>query len=180
MKVLDSGGNRNAHDAARVDGKQCSTRDIALIRQMCRGRSESAPFTNSEILSLLDKYQDALRWLNENFNVNDRYDITPVRAAVGRAYYHCDHARLKRFVQIYLNQVGQDGSAIEAVPAALARTIVSEDKNRGGSGRDITARCLRAIQAYMDNKPITRFIHNPEHLSIYPLPLEVVSGAENV
>lgn len=173
MKVLDTGGNRNAHDAARVDGKQCSTRDIALIRQMCRSRSDNTAFTNTEILALMDKYQDAMQWLNEHFNVNSRYDITPVRAAVGRAYYNCDHDKLKRFVQIYLNEVGHDGTEVEMVPATLAKMIVSEDRNRGGNGRDLMARCLRAIQSYMDCKPITRFYNSPEYLSIYPLPLEV-------
>lgn len=174
MKVLDTGGNRNAQDAARIDGIVCSKRDISLIRQMRMGRLDNKEtLTNTQILLLMEKYKDGMAWVNEHFNVHGPFGVTPIRAAIGRAYYHCDLYKLKRFVQIYLNEVGHDGSATEAVPALLAKSIVSEGSTKGHHARDILARCLRAIQAYMTGHPIKQFRSSPEFLSIYLLPLEV-------
>lgn len=172
MAVLDTGGRRNAQDAAKVMGLDADNRDVALVRQMAYADAAGEKFTHAEVIALLDKYGDAVDWVNARMPDRGRVGATPVRSAIGRAFYHCDLDRLSRFVAIYMSEVGRDnGVPAEAVPVVLAKFVQSSTLSRAMAGAyEVRGKALRAIEAFMNGQPIATLVHSPSNGRIYPLP----------
>ena len=171
MAVLDIGGVRSAADAARVMGLSATHKDVALVRQMSYSVEQAGKFTHAEVIRLLDRHGDAVAWVNAHISDKGQLGIAPVRSAIGRAYYHCDLARLARFVAIYLNEIGRDNCVVEAIPATLSKYILSTGGTRAASqAYEIRCKALRSIEAFMNREPLTKLQHSPGHVAIYPLP----------
>lgn len=175
MSALDLGGTRTATDSAHSLGLDVDRYDVSVIRQMCQtGGAMAQRFTHAEIIRLLNKYSTSVIWTNARFTNSGGLGLTPVRAAVARAYYHCDPDRLDRFVKIYLNEIGRDnGSAVENVPVILSRYVQASDGVRkAAQTAEIRGKALRAIEAFMNNEPIGKLQHSPLNNTIFPLPLD--------
>lgn len=172
MARLDTGGGRTAQDAAKVMGLDADNRDVALVRQMAYADAAGEKFTHAEVIALLDKYGDAIDWINARLPDRGRLGATPVRSALGRAFYHCDRDRLSRFVAIYMNEVGRDNNVpSEAVPATLAKFVLSSTLSRANANAfEVRGKALRAVEAFMNGEALATLQHSPANGRLFPLP----------
>lgn len=176
--VIDTGLPRAVHDTltlmgSHLPGVNATTMlHAAILRWVTlglEGASKSTRMKAPEARQGIEKYGDAVGWACARLGAPKvRLLTAPIYAAVARAYYTSEPARLEEFCHVL--RTGQitdpsDGAAIRLRETLLATT---------GGGKEVAraryTKTERAIRAFLDRDPISRVFAAEQEL--FPLPGE--------
>lgn len=97
--VIEFDGQLTRSTAAALNaaGEECCNSDVSVIKAMAHlpGRCDQK-LSRSEVARLLSYHQEALAFVRDN-SIKTKVFSAPVRAAIGRAFYHVDTERLELF-----------------------------------------------------------------------------------
>lgn len=182
--IVDIHSKRSVHDALMFAGRRVKCGTIptnsvsGMWSRMLHGiAAGKGGETRQELLTFEETHAEAGNFALDNFGKYPRYrwvQISPVMAAVARAYYHIgDHHRLAAFVEVLMTGIQKSP---EDQTAVYWRTALTTGKVRGNSNlaRDLYGKTCRAIQAFCRRDVITKFYVPAEE----PFPLPSRSAAE--
>jgi hypothetical protein len=161
--AMDLHARRNAKDQIHViseDGFSPSYSDIAAARMMFNGAAcpsgRAAQLEGQVLLDFLRRHWEAIDFsrMNERFKLSS----APIRAAIGRAYYHVDRGRLRTFKDILLGDIVTAKG--DVAPALLREYLFSSrSSNRGWMFRsEIYLKTCMAIRAFAAHNPIKQIV----------------------
>lgn len=177
MAVTDTGGVRTVMDAVKVAGLELGTRDVSVLRNMHKFGTGSAlvnprSLSHSEIFDLAGRHAELMRWLDATFQagkLSQRLCSSPVKAAVGLAYYHVDRDRLARFVSVLIDETpaSRPGDGTAKYLRHWLTTIAGGGTSRV-EGLDVFLRTVRAIELFLAGTDVSRMYAAPANP--WPLP----------
>jgi len=172
--VVDDHGKRSPFDAlslADISLPYELTRDhVSIARSMWGYSTAQTKIANQELRDFMQGHSKAINFAFEslmNRGKKKRLTIATLAAAVARAYYHVDKARLREFCEVIYSGTSsgdQDSAAIR-----LRDWLLTTEMAMGGGSakRVIHRRCERAISAFCDYKPLAKLY--PVANEIYPI-----------
>lgn len=177
--LVDIGAKRSPNDALVLSGRRTGfgsvgpNTEAGMWSRMMHGiKNVKGHETRAELLAFFQRHQTAGEWAISEFGQHPRScgHLSPVMAAVARAYYHVDRARLAAFVRVlstgFPECPGQeDSAAIHFRNALINGRMQGRNSNLSN---DTYGKASRAIAYFMQRRPLNKFyapIDEP-----YPLP----------
>lgn len=171
-RVIDQGRKRSPADVLKLEGRyeSVSASEASVLKTMVAGVGQHMPkLTINEFVDLYEQHQSAVKFSVESLR-GGRTGKAVVRAAVARAWYHCDINRLSDFCTTLNTGLGRNGG--DAGAALFLRFINNPGtKVTGRAPRNVVyMKAERAIRAYVDHEPLTQL--RAIEAELFPLPGE--------
>ena len=171
MTNLNTGSGRNVVDTSKVLGVDgITTNKCATLRAFLAGPGPlPAGLSNNSVLELLKEYAPMLDFVHGiNYGQMKKLFTQGVRAAVGRAFYHCPPTKLNRFVELFCDVQSATETGDKA--PVLLRAFQVNNSGGGGQGHrtEIYKKSQRAIMAFVNGEKLNKLY--PADEDLYPLP----------
>ena len=171
LMAIDCGKPRTLCDVLRLSGGHgdVGTTDMAVLRAMLGGLAGPVALTSSQAADALGKHAAAVKFAVEALPRVRAIACASTRAVIGRAYYSCDHDRLRDFARMLGTGVVPEGGSVAVV---LLRQFLCEKAGHSRqAGHERYTKTQRALVAFLKGEPISRlYAATQEH---FPLPEEV-------
>jgi hypothetical protein len=171
LMAIDCGKSRSLCDVLRLGGGhgEVGTTDLAVLRAMLGGLAGPVALSPSQAAEALGKHAAAVKLAVEALPRARWIACAATRAVIGRAYYSCDHDRLREFGRMLGTGVVPEGGAVAVV---LLRQFLSEKAGHSRqAGHERYTKTQRALVAFLKGEAISRlYAATQEH---FPLPEEV-------
>lgn len=128
-------------------------------RMMHGGSGEKNRATTEDIVDFIQTHRDALAFVAEAFGPSrvGRITTAPVKAVIGRAYYHVPLEQLRRFVEVLMtgevDLFRQDHNE-RAILLARNYLLVQRQSVNSNAAGEVYLRVARALKAYVNNEPL--------------------------
>jgi hypothetical protein len=154
----DGGKIRNPADVLRISGyKYSNSTFAAVLRQMVGGMSGPQNVSKSEILACAQRHGEAAAFGTALFPQKVKHvGIAPVRAAIARASYSHDKARLVEFAEVLQTGLPKNMPEDQAAIVLRNHLISSPSVRNASSVADTYAKVERALQAFLAREPLSR------------------------
>lgn len=167
QSYIDQGLPRNVVDILKLSDPDAnvSSYRVAVARRMHIGTRTQVIMSNQEQIEFLEQHEKAISFVLEQALQGKRpirVAPAPVAAALGRAYYHEDHAKLVNFgaVLLGLNMAKSDA---EKGPHLLREWLIQGSPMYG-------VRIERALMTYQKaQRAIIAYINGEPLRSLYPM-----------
>jgi hypothetical protein len=163
LLVMDSGAKRSPTDNAIISGKlpeNTSGKAWGIAKQMVDGgcSTRSLRTTHARMAEFIIEHMDAINFCLSNIRTHAAgVSQAVVRAAIARAYYHCDHERLVEFCQVLTTGVS---TSKDDVAAALLYKFLSAkqapNQSHGLRKHEAYSKAENAIKKFCDRTYITQ------------------------
>ena len=164
QQFIDEGLPRSVVDVQKLSGdSKVNTYRVAVARRMLIGTRTQVIMTRQEQIEFLQNHETALDFvLDEVFQGKKRALVmpAPVGAAVGRAFYHEDKARLKEFGAILLG--GMPSGGADSGAHLLCQWLLARAPEHG---QKISKEVLIYTKA---ERAIVAFINRENLRTLYP------------
>lgn len=169
MEVFDTGEGRSPVDAAHVRGLESSRNRLSYLRRfLLGGQAKAEKYSHSYLLEQQEKYAPMLDFLAGL--PSHRLLPAGIRAAIGRAWYYADPAKLNRFVAILTDHENANTPGERTVVSLRTSQISRQASQSFREGAEWFKRAQRSIQAYLSDQYVTRIYAVEE--DIFPLPTD--------
>ena len=166
QSAIDAQRARRPIDVAALRGEQLSNRDVAVVRRAIMGlKTDHVTWSNTVALERVAERREALDWVAARVG---RF-AAPIGAAILRAWYWVDHARLNDFCEILTTGTRADGTltAQDGTAVALRNWLEATAGPRRGAGQKspnareaaerIYGKTCRGLEAWLEGHVLTRW-----------------------
>lgn len=154
--TIDSGLKRTTADVAAIAGFiDVTPLHVGIVKAMVRGVAATKPsYTRLQEIALLREHEDAITYTLNLFPKKKIQGISraPVLAAIARAYYTQDDAKVQRFAEVLKTGITSDEK--EHVIITLRNWLMTTKSDGGTSALEAHGKTSRALQAYIRGEKI--------------------------
>lgn len=181
VKYYDMNKRRTECDAINIEGGNATNRSVAIARRVMSSRlpSMGVTFTRDEVMAFEAKHHDALTFTT-SVRPPARMSNVSIYAVVMRAYYTCDRARLREFMEYFFSGQVQNADTDGAV-IALRNYMISLRGRRGReTSVEIYDRTETALTAFLQRRPLKLVKSASREMFLLPgeTPSAIFNGAD--
>lgn len=175
VMVIDNHSGRNDADALTLSGFPVDKDQVAVARQMFYGPkagSKGAKHLSRTLLAaFLKQHFEAVVFVCKG-GARKGVSAAPMRAAIARAFYHCDHETLSRFHALVRNGVDDDyDNKRESAAIKLREWILGDSRPTHGGSQvraEVYQKTQSALLAFVEGRPLTKLYAKAD--DAFPLP----------
>lgn len=161
-QLVDQGVKRTAQHIAKLQGLALSQNHLSLARYMIHANSgslkDSVNISPQLIVFAAKKHKEVLDFcVSRSHVVGQGFNVAPVLAVVGSAYFHENHKRLGEFLDCWRSGMVINGASDNAALKLRSDYTLHPSKYQGGT--------MRASLFYKSQTAVKHFLNRKSSLS---------------